>query len=220
MLLIDNYDSFAYNLARYLMRLGQNVVVVRNDNLDIEEILRRPPSAVVISPGPCAPQNAGKCLNLIRQLPGAIPLLGICLGHQIIAEAAGGAVIRAQRPIHGTASVICHDGQGEFTGLDSPFLAGRYHSLVVNEAMLPTDFVISARSEEGEIMAIRHREWPRFGWQFHPESILTPVGYALLAGFLHLARLPVLAIPTAETPSEDLLDEIEKHPANPHPLTF
>ncbi|MBN1908653.1 MAG: aminodeoxychorismate/anthranilate synthase component II [Pirellulales bacterium] len=190
-LLIDNYDSFVFNLARYFERLGQPTRVVRNTTIDVAGVRAMRPEAVVLSPGPCTPREAGCCLELVGQLHTELPILGVCLGHQAIAQALGGRVVRAGEAIHGRASQIHHDGRGIFTGLPNPFTAGRYHSLVVEEASLPACLEVSARTEDGTIMALRHQTLPVVGLQFHPESILTDVGYPLLAGFLRLARLPL-----------------------------
>lgn len=189
-LLIDNYDSFVYNLARYFERLGQATQVVRNTAVDVAGVHTLRPDAVVLSPGPCAPDRAGCSLELVRQLHPATPFLGICLGHQTIAQAFGGHVVRAQEPVHGRASVVHHTGRGIFTGLPTPLTAGRYHSLVVAEQTLPKCLEIAARLDDGTIMAVQHRTLPIVGLQFHPESILTEHGYALLAAFLRLAGLP------------------------------
>ena len=197
-LCIDNYDSFVHNLARYFVELGQEVRVLRNDSVELDCALGRRPAAVVISPGPCAPRDAGRSLELIRRAPPATPILGICLGHQAIAAAWGGRIVRSARPLHGQASWIRHDGRGEFTGLANPFAAGRYHSLIVEEATLPDAFSVSARDDDGQIMALRHRELPVYGWQFHPESILTPCGYLLIANFLSLVGIPSSPPPTCE----------------------
>lgn len=190
-LLIDNYDSFVYNLARYFRRLGQETLVVRNDAIDVADVWRRRPRAVAISPGPCTPQEAGNSLEIVRGCAAAIPMLGVCLGHQAIAAAWGGRIVRAAEPRHGRSSEVFHDGQGLFAGLPSPLTAGRYHSLIVEEATLPTCLAVTARTAEGTIMALQHRELPVFGVQFHPESVLTSHGYSLLAAFLRLAGLAV-----------------------------
>lgn len=208
-LLVDNFDSFAHNLGRYFVRLGHAVETVRNDRLDLPSIRHNPPLAMILSPGPCAPQQAGKSLELVRQTPHDIPLLGICLGHQILAEAAGGKIVRAHQPLHGQSSPIFHDEQAEFTGLPCPFDAARYHSLIVDRSTLPKEYYVSAHTSEGEIMAIRHRNAPRVGWQFHPESVLTHDGFRLCASFLRWAHLPSLHPPVsevsnaAERPSRD-----------------
>ena len=190
-LVIDNFDSFVFNLARYLRQLGQETVVERNNALDVEKVARLRPDAIVISPGPCTPQKAGCSLDIVRQLHRQLPILGVCLGHQVIAEALGGRIVRAREPVHGRSSVIEHDGRGIFYGLPHTFTAGRYHSLVVEEQTLPAELEISARCEDGTIMGIRHRNFPVVGLQFHPESILTELGCSLLAGFLRLAGLEV-----------------------------
>ena len=193
--LIDNYDSFVHNLARYFARLGHTPRVVRNDTARVEDVLALDPQAVVISPGPCGPAEAGCSLDLVRLLPPETPLLGVCLGHQTLAAALGGRVVRAAEPRHGRASLVFHEGDELFTGLPSPFRAGRYHSLVVEEASLPVELAVTARSEDGVVMALRHRSRPWFGVQFHPESILTEGGYRLVANFLMAAGLAVVDLP-------------------------
>lgn len=190
-LLIDNYDSFVYNLARYFQRLGHATRVVRNTAIDAAGVRALGPGAIVLSPGPCTPRQAGCSLQLVRQFHAKLPILGVCLGHQAIAEALGGRVVRADEPVHGRSSLIRHDGRGVFDGLPSPIVGCRYHSLVVEEASLPDCLEVSARTEDGTVMALRHRELPVVGLQFHPESILTDVGYPLLAAFLRLAGLAV-----------------------------
>lgn len=186
-LLIDNYDSFVFNVARYLTELGEEVEVARNDALDLAAIERLAPEALVISPGPCSPNEAGISLAAVRALSGRLPILGICLGHQCIGQAFGGRVVRAKEPMHGRASQLRHAGSDVFAGLPSPFPAGRYHSLAVEldegSALIPT-----AWSEDGEIMGLAHRVHPTYGVQFHPESVLTPQGYELMGNFLRLAR--------------------------------
>jgi anthranilate synthase/aminodeoxychorismate synthase-like glutamine amidotransferase len=190
LLLIDNYDSFVHNLARYFVELGCATRVVRNDSITVADIQRMSPAAIVISPGPCTPQQAGVSCELIREMGAATPMLGVCLGHQAIAEALGGRVIRAQEPVHGRTSMILHDGTKLFAGIPSPFRATRYHSLVVEEATLPDELVITARTEDGIPMAMAHRQWPLYGVQFHPESVLTQYGRTLLVNFLDLAGIP------------------------------
>lgn len=198
--LIDNYDSFVHNLARYFERLGQTTRVFRNDAIDAAGLIAMRPDAIVLSPGPCTPDEAGHAMEIVRRCWEQTPILGVCLGHQIIAQALGGKIMRAARPMHGVASPIVHDGQGVFAGIPSPVTIGRYHSLIVDEATLPTELEVSARSEANEIMGLRHRTNPVVGIQFHPESILTEHGYALLAGFLRLAGLPTPdSLPTIES---------------------
>lgn len=194
-LLIDNHDSFVHNLARYFERLGQVARVVRNDAIDVAGVRAVRPDALVLSPGPCGPEQAGSSMELVRSLAGELPILGVCLGHQVIAAALGGRVVRAGQPVHGRASQVTHDGSGIFADLPNPFMACRYHSLVVEEASLPPDLAVTARSADGEVMGIAHRRRPVVGVQFHPESILTEPGYELLAGFLRLCRLPLPACP-------------------------
>jgi anthranilate synthase component 2 len=190
-LLIDNYDSFVHNLARYFEELGEPTVVRRNRELAPEEILRLAPRAVVISPGPCDPSRAGVSMDAVRQLTGKIPILGVCLGHQAIAAALGGSVVRAPEPIHGMASPIHHDGRGIFRGLPSPFAAARYHSLAVRESDLPPELQVTATTPDGRggrvVMAVHQREATTIGLQFHPESVLTEHGHQLLRNFLELA---------------------------------
>ena len=183
-LVLDNYDSFVHNLARYITELGGEPLVRRNDAISVEEVLAMAPTHLVISPGPCTPAEAGIAPELVRALAGTTPILGVCLGHQCIATALGGRIVRGARPMHGRASPIEHDGSGILAGLPSPLNAGRYHSLVVEEESLPAALRITARSEEGEIMALEHREHPVFGVQFHPESVLTPSGQRILHNFL------------------------------------
>jgi anthranilate synthase component 2/para-aminobenzoate synthetase component 2 len=190
LLLIDNYDSFVHNLARYLRRLGQETLVVRNDATDSAAIERLAPAAIVLSPGPCTPREAGCSLDVVRHFTGRLPILGVCLGHQTIAAALGGRIVRAREPMHGRASTITHDSRGIFAGLPNPLAVGRYHSLVVDEASLPAELTVTARADDDTIMALAHRDHPVFGVQFHPESILTEGGFEMLAGFLRLAGLP------------------------------
>ena len=183
-LLIDNYDSFTYNLYQYLCELGADVRVARNDKITLAEIERLAPDGIVISPGPCTPAEAGISVDLIRTLGTRQPVLGVCLGHQAIGEAYGGRVIRAPRVMHGKTAPILHSGQGVLTGLPSPFTATRYHSLIVERDSLPDCLEVTAESEDGLIMALRHRDHPVEGVQFHPESILTEHGHAMLKTFL------------------------------------
>jgi anthranilate synthase/aminodeoxychorismate synthase-like glutamine amidotransferase len=184
LLVIDNYDSFTYNLVQYLGELGQEIRVVRNDEIAATDIAGIAPSHIVISPGPCTPNEAGISLDTIRQYAGKIPILGVCLGHQSIGQAFGGKVVRAGRVMHGKTSPILHEGQGVFAGLPSPFEATRYHSLLVERASLPDCLEVTARTAEDEIMGLRHKTLPVEGVQFHPESFLTTVGKDLLRNFL------------------------------------
>lgn len=185
-LLLDNYDSFTYNLAQYLGELGCQVQVHRNDKISVEEIARRKPERIVISPGPCTPQDAGISIELIRRLSGKVPILGVCLGHQAIGAAFGGKVVRAPKIFHGKTSEIHHDSKGVFRKLPDPFRATRYHSLIVERKSLPRELAISAETDEGVIMGLRHRHYKVEGVQFHPESVLTPSGKQLLSNFLSL----------------------------------
>ena len=190
-LLLDNYDSFVYNLARYATELGFDCDTVRNDRIDLKTIQRMQPSHIIISPGPCTPSDAGIAMSVIQAFGGHIPLLGICLGHQAIAQALGGRVVRAIKPLHGRASTIQHHNNGLFTGLPNPLTVGRYHSLVVERDSLPDCLSIDATSDEGDIMAIRHKAQPTYGLQFHPESILTDTGHAIIQRFLSI-KAPAL----------------------------
>ncbi len=184
-LLIDNYDSFVHNLARYTRELGGEPLVRRNDAVTLDEIAELAPSHIIISPGPCSPAEAGISTEVVHRFGPSIPILGVCLGHQCIGAAYGGRVVRAGRVMHGKTSRIHHDGSGIFAGLPSPFVATRYHSLVIEPASLPGVLRVLATSEDGEIMAVEHREHPVTGVQFHPESALTEHGYRLLDRFLH-----------------------------------
>lgn len=186
LLVIDNYDSFTYNLVQYIGELGQDIRVFRNDKISITEIEELAPERIVISPGPCTPKEAGISVELIRHFAGKVPILGVCLGHQSIAEAFGGDVVRNYRLMHGKTSLIHHDGKTIFKGLPDPFEATRYHSLIVKRDTLPSSLEISAETDEGEIMGIRHKEFKVEGVQFHPESILTAVGKDLLRNFIEL----------------------------------
>ncbi len=187
LLMLDNYDSFTWNLVQYLGELGAGVKVVRNDAITLDEIEALQPEGIVISPGPCTPTEAGISVPLVRRFAGKIPLLGVCLGHQAIGQAFGGRIIRAQRVMHGKLSSIVHDGRGVFRGLPSPFTATRYHSLAIERSSLPPVLDVTATSEDGEIMGVRHREFAVEGVQFHPEAILTEHGKKLLANFLAAA---------------------------------
>lgn len=185
-LLLDNYDSFTYNLAQYLGELGCQVEVHRNDRISVEQIARRKPERIVISPGPCTPQEAGICVELIQKLAGKIPILGVCLGHQAIGAAFGGKIIRAPKLFHGKTSQIRHDGSGVFRGLPNPLTATRYHSLIVERKSLPRELQVTAETDDDIIMGMQHREYPLMGVQFHPESVLTESGKQLLKNFLSL----------------------------------
>jgi anthranilate synthase/aminodeoxychorismate synthase-like glutamine amidotransferase len=187
-LMIDNYDSFTYNLVQYIGHLGGDVVVYRNDAISTDEIREMEPDAIVVSPGPCTPREAGISVEVIREFGTTTPIMGVCLGHQAIGYAFGADVIRAERIMHGKTSKIINDGRTIFQGLPNPFVAGRYHSLIVERRSLPDCLEISAETEEGEIMGIRHREYPMEGVQFHPESILTPNGKRLLKNFLSMVE--------------------------------
>jgi anthranilate synthase component 2 len=186
-LVIDNYDSFTYNLVHYLNELGAQTSVVRNDALTVEQALGQKPEAVLLSPGPCDPDQAGICLPLLKGAPEDLAILGVCLGHQAIGQAFGGDVVRAKALMHGKTSQIHHDGQGLFAGMPNPFTATRYHSLAVERATLPADLVVTAWTEDGEIMGLQHKTRPIYGVQFHPESIATEGGHQLLANFLDMA---------------------------------
>lgn len=186
LLMIDNYDSFTYNLVQYFMELGEEVEVIRNDKLTLDDIEQLAPQRLVISPGPCTPKEAGISVDAIKRFAGKIPILGICLGHQSITEAFGGDVIRADRLMHGKTSPILHDNSGIFQDIPSPFTATRYHSLIAKRETFPDCLRVTAWTEEEEIMGLQHKELPLWGMQFHPESILTTEGMALLRNFLEL----------------------------------
>jgi anthranilate synthase/aminodeoxychorismate synthase-like glutamine amidotransferase len=186
LLVLDNYDSFTYNLVQYFGELGADLIVKRNDEITVQEIAALKPERICISPGPCTPREAGISNEVIRAFGPATPILGVCLGHQCIGDVFGGAVVRAERLMHGKTSPILHDGQGIFAGLPSPFEATRYHSLIVRRDSVPDVLEIAAETVEREVMGLRHREYPIHGVQFHPESILTPEGKQLLKNFLEL----------------------------------
>ncbi len=187
-LMIDNYDSFTYNLVQYLGELGEKLAVKRNDEITLKGVARLKPSSIVISPGPGSPKDAGIANDLIKTFAGTIPILGVCLGHQCIGEAFGGEVVRAKRPMHGKTSKIYHTRHALFRGLPSPFEATRYHSLIVKRESLPKALAVTAWTQDDEIMGLQHRRFPVYGVQFHPESILTTVGKDLLKNFLTLAH--------------------------------
>ena len=183
-LMIDNYDSFTFNIVQYLGQMGQDVQVYRNDKISIDGIRKLTPQAIFLSPGPCSPREAGITVDVIREFHTSVPLMGICLGHQSISYAFGGDIVRAGRIMHGKVSPVEHDGKTIFAGLPNPFTAGRYHSLLVRPESLPDCLEVSARTAEGEIMGLRHKEYPVEGIQFHPESVLTPQGKRILRNFL------------------------------------
>ena len=186
LLMIDNYDSFTYNLVQYFGELGQQVRVVRNDEIDVAGIVELKPERLVLSPGPCTPAEAGVCVPAIQALAGRLPILGVCLGHQSIGAALGGRIVRAQRLMHGKASTVTTDGGGLFVGLPGEFSVVRYHSLAIERDSCPPDLVVTATSEDGEIMGVRHRAFALEGVQFHPESILSEHGHAMLRNFLSM----------------------------------
>ena len=187
-LVIDNYDSFTYNLVQYLGEMGEELKVIRNDELDVAGVRKIKPARIVISPGPGSPKDAGVSRQVIRELGPKIPLLGVCLGHQCIGEVFGGHVLGAERLMHGKTSPIYHQGQGIFKGLDNPFTATRYHSLLVERSTFPKELAITAETKEKEVMGLQHKKFPIYGVQFHPESILTTAGKALLKNFLNLTK--------------------------------
>ena len=197
-LLIDNYDSFVYNLARYFRELGCETCVVRNDAVTVDAVRRLQPAAVVLSPGPRTPSEAGISIELVRSLLPDVPMLGVCLGYQAIAAALGASIIRAPEPVHGRTSMIQHSGQRLFAGLPNPLEATRYHSLIVDEATLPEELAVTARTTDGIPMALEHRYHPVFGVQFHPESVLSEAGHRLLSSFLRLAGIESRQIPDGE----------------------
>jgi len=203
-LLIDNYDSFTYNLWHFLGELGAKVVVHRNDQISVNEVLALQPSGVILSPGPCDPDQAGICLELIQKAPVTLPILGVCLGHQCIGQAFGGKIIRSTEPMHGKMSEIHNQGAGIFEGLPSSFSATRYHSLVVERASLPDPLKITAETQDGLIMGLRHQSRPIFGVQFHPESIASQCGYQLLANFLRLSGRQTASMQSIDALQENL----------------
>ncbi|MBE7637554.1 aminodeoxychorismate/anthranilate synthase component II [Sneathiella sp. P13V-1] len=193
--LIDNYDSFTYNLVHFLGELGADIKVYRNDVVSVDEVLREKPSGIVLSPGPCSPDKAGICLDMVKSAAATgVPLFGVCLGHQSIGQAFGGKVIRADELMHGKTSDIHHEGKGVFAGLPSPFTATRYHSLTVERESLPDSLEITAETLDGVIMGLRHKEYPIHGVQFHPESIASEQGHAILQNFLDLTNEPTKAV--------------------------
>lgn len=210
-LVIDNYDSFVHNLARYFRRLGCVTKVVRNDEWTLGQVEHLHPDAIVLSPGPCRPVDAGISIELVREFSGIFPILGICLGHQAIVEAFGGKVIRSDSPLHGKSSPMLHVGGGLFQGLPSPLRVARYHSLVADRKTLPSQLSVTGWLEGDMIMAVEHRSHPTIGWQFHPESVLTECGYDLIARFLHRAGLSTSATPKLE--QFELTPKLETGPA-------
>jgi anthranilate synthase/aminodeoxychorismate synthase-like glutamine amidotransferase len=220
LLLIDNYDSFVHNLARYFERLGQPTVVVRNDSVDIAQVRAFKPAAIVLSPGPCTPREAGVSLELVRELHSHVPMLGVCLGHQVIAEALGAEIVRAPVPVHGQASEIRHDGSPLFHGLPPTFRVGRYHSLVAEPASLGKPLRPTAWTAEGVVMAFEHQQFPVCGVQFHPESILTEYGYEMLANFLRLAGIGCNADTSALAGFERPSVVTSRRPLPSQPVTF
>ncbi len=197
-MLIDNYDSFTYNLFQYLAELGAEVVVHRNDALGVDDVMAAGPNGIVISPGPCTPNEAGICCDLIRAAAGRIPVLGVCLGHQCIGQVFGGEIVRAPRLMHGKTSEIRHDGRGVFAGIPSPFTAVRYHSLVIEPTSMPECLELTAHTDADEIMGVRHLEYAIEGVQFHPESILTEHGKQLLANYLSTTGEPTACAAAAQ----------------------
>lgn len=217
-LLIDNYDSFVHNLARYFNRLGQQTLVVRNDAMTVSELRKLRPQAIILSPGPCTPDEAGISLAVVRELLAEYPIFGVCLGHQTIAQALGATIIRAPEPMHGRTSEVLHGPCELFAGLPSPLTACRYHSLVVDPATFPAPLEVIAKTRDDIIMAIQHRQYPVCGVQFHPEAILTEGGLRILANFLRLAGI-------AYDPAMIASDELPVDPAQPYqpplaPVTF
>ncbi len=190
-LLLDNYDSFVYNLDRYVRQFGQRTLVVRSDAINVDGVERLGVNGILISPGPKTPDEAGCSLEIVRRLAGRVPILGVCLGHQTIGQAMGGRVVRAPRPVHGQSSAVRHAGGKILAGLPSPFNAGRYHSLVVEAESLPDCFETTAWTDDGLVMAMEHREWDLFGLQFHPESILTEHGHRMISNFLRCCGIDV-----------------------------
>lgn len=219
-LLIDNYDSFVHNLARYFRRLGQETLVLRNDATTVDEVKRLSPQAIVLSPGPCTPAEAGCSINLVRRLQDRVPMLGVCLGHQAIAAALGAGIVRAPEPRHGRTSLIEHEATGLFSELPTPLTVCRYHSLIADEATLPSTLHVTARSDDGAIMAIQHTTAPLFGVQFHPEAVLTAHGYRLLANFLKLAGCDVSCDVAALAASENRHPPDAPHANPPTALSF
>jgi anthranilate synthase component II len=201
-LLIDNYDSFVFNLARYVEELGVETRVVRNDAITVDGVRKLEPQAIILSPGPCGPSETGVCLDLIAELGPTVPILGVCLGHQAIAHVLGGEVVESGRPVHGHACLVTHTGGGLFAGLPNPLQVGRYHSLVVSPEGLPPELEVTAQTDDGIVMALQHRSWPLHAVQFHPESVLTVGGHQLLANFLSECGCRVGPIPAGDLPAD------------------
>jgi anthranilate synthase/aminodeoxychorismate synthase-like glutamine amidotransferase len=219
-LLIDNYDSFVHNLARYFQRLGQQTAVLRNDATTVAEVRDLQPDAIVLSPGPCTPAEAGCSVDIVRELGGETPMLGVCLGHQAIAAALGGQIVRAPEPRHGRTSQVAHSASGLFEALPSPLTVCRYHSLVVDEGSLSPELRVTARADDGAIMGLEHATRPLVGVQFHPEAALTHYGYQMLANFLRLAGLAISAdVPTLSV-SENRSPSESPYAPPASPLTF
>jgi anthranilate synthase/aminodeoxychorismate synthase-like glutamine amidotransferase len=209
-LLIDNYDSFVHNLARYVRELGEEAIVARNDALTLDDIARMGPTHIVLSPGPCTPAEAGVSTDVVRRFGPTTPILGVCLGHQCIGAAYGGEIVRAGRPVHGRTSHVAHDGTSIFSGLPSPIRVARYHSLVIGRSSLPPELrVLASARDDGEIMAVAHREYPVIGVQFHPESAATEYGYVMIDRFLRGDRTQVASLPA----------RADGAPGNPPPCT-
>jgi anthranilate synthase/aminodeoxychorismate synthase-like glutamine amidotransferase len=218
-LLIDNYDSFVYNLARYFERLGLATTVVRNDAVDLAAVGRLNPAAIVISPGPCTPMEAGCSVEIVREFRGRIPILGVCLGHQAVAVAYGGRVVAAREPMHGRTSVVHHDGSGLFRGIGQRVRVARYHSLVAERSTVSVDLRITSWTDDGTIMALEDEQSRVYGVQFHPESILTPDGYQILTNFVQLAALTVKYSPDHLWEAERRSPPITEIPIRHTPLT-
>ena len=218
-LLIDNYDSFVHNVARYCRRFGFKTTICRSDQLDATEVARLNPEAIIVSPGPCSPNEAGVSLEIVREFSDLIPMFGICLGHQVIAQAFGARIVRSETPMHGRSSLIEHDGSSLFAGIGNPFEAARYHSLVVEPSSLPDCLIATAKTTDGSVMALRHKRLPIFGVQFHPESILSSVGYKLLAQFFKIANLKAPRNPTFEDELR-VVENVEQDVVPTSPVTF
>jgi anthranilate synthase/aminodeoxychorismate synthase-like glutamine amidotransferase len=198
-LLIDNYDSFVFNLARYVTELVGETEVVRNDAVSVQDVISAKPDAIMLSPGPCTPTDAGICVDLAREVSGTIPLLGVCLGHQAIATAFGADIVRAPEPVHGRTSLVTHDGKGLFQTLQNPLRVMRYHSLVADETLWPNELEVTSRTSDGLVMSFKHHQHATFGVQFHPESILTQTGHAMIRNFLLLSGIEAPDVPVGDS---------------------